>query len=128
MQNQGWLVVSCRPLRGYPKRCLEPSATRESIELRAIPKVPDTFSDSLSVVPELLFEVRSPSDRLPKILVKVGEYLEAGVLCVCVVDPETETITVYRPDSPPKVLSKADVLQLHDILRDFRVDVRRFFE
>src|SRR5207247_6258383 len=33
----------------------------------------------LQVVPELVFEVRSPTDRWGQILTKVGEYLEAGV-------------------------------------------------
>jgi len=94
---------------------------------KRLPKgtLPKTY---LSVSPELLFEVRSPSDRMSKILIKVGEFLDADVLCVCVVDPETETITVYRPDQPPKVLNKTDILDLHDILPNFRVEVRRFFE
>src|SRR5262245_41999158 len=32
----------------------------------------------LQVVPDLVFEVRSPDDRLPQLLAKVAEYLAAG--------------------------------------------------
>src|SRR5690348_12208093 len=49
----------------------------------------------LPVVPELVFEVRSPSDRWSEILTKVAEYLEAGVGTVCVLDPQTETAHLH---------------------------------
>ena len=41
------------------------------------------------VVPELVVEVRSPSDRWQKILLKVSEYLSVGVSVVVVIDPST---------------------------------------
>ena len=49
----------------------------------------------LDVVPELVFEVRSPTDRWSKMLVKVSEYLEAGVTVVCLVDEGTENVHVF---------------------------------
>jgi Uma2 family endonuclease len=82
----------------------------------------------LDVSPELVFEVRSPSDRWSEIHAKVGEYLGAGVLAVCVVDEQTETATVFRTDQPPQVLRADEEFLLPDILGDFRVTVRRFFE
>ncbi len=56
----------------------------------------------LDVVPEAAFEVRSPSDRWTETLDKVKELLGAGVLVICVLDPRTESITVYDNDNPPK--------------------------
>src|SRR5688572_15241507 len=44
--------------------------------------------------PELVFEVLSPSDRKSAITAKVGEYHLAGVLAVCVLDPETGILAV----------------------------------
>ncbi|OAI55149.1 hypothetical protein AYO44_00090 [Planctomycetaceae bacterium SCGC AG-212-F19] len=82
----------------------------------------------LDVSPELVFEVRSPSDRWPRINAKVGEYLNAGVIAVCVVDEQTETATVFRADDPPQVLRADEELAFPDILPEFRVPVRRFFE
>ncbi|QJW99522.1 hypothetical protein FTUN_7134 [Frigoriglobus tundricola] len=35
--------------------------------------------------------MKSPPDRWSAITSKSGEYLNAGVVCVCVVDPETES-------------------------------------
>ncbi len=81
----------------------------------------------LDVSPELSFEVRSPSDRWARIHTKVAEYLTAGVTAVCVVDEQTETATIYRPDQPPQVLHAADDFAVPDILPDFCVTVSRFF-
>jgi Uma2 family endonuclease len=81
----------------------------------------------LSVVPELVFEVRSPTDRWARILRKVTEYLDAGVPAVCVLDQLTETVYVYRADAEPQTLHGADELKLPEILGAFAVPVQRFF-
>lgn len=82
----------------------------------------------LAVVPDLVFEVRSSDDRWKKILAKVAEYLNAGVLAVCVLDPEPQTIHVFSSDRPARILTVDEELTLPEILGDFRVLVRRFFE
>src|SRR6266704_3361199 len=63
-----------------------------------------------SIAPELVLEVRSPRDRWPRILTKVGEYLDAGVLVVGVHDEHSETLTIYRPENVQQVLTLADDL------------------
>lgn len=82
----------------------------------------------LSVAPELVFEIRSPTDRRSAILAKVAEYLAAGVTAVCVLDPQSETLTIYRDDAEAQRLTADEELTLPDILEDFRVQVRRFLE
>src|SRR5437868_12784 len=52
----------------------------------------------VDVAPDLIIEVRSPGDSWKYILAKAAEYLNAGVVIVCVLDPERETATVYRAD------------------------------
>jgi Uma2 family endonuclease len=81
----------------------------------------------LPVAPEVVFEVRSPGDRWRDILAKVAEYLAAGVLRVCVLDQQTETITVYSPDEPEVRLTRDQELVLPDLLPGFAVRVSRFF-
>lgn len=81
----------------------------------------------LPVVPELVFEVRSPTDRWSEILEKVAEYLRAGVTVVCVLDQMTEQCHVYRNVAPVQILAVEQELTIPDILPDFRVMVQRFF-
>jgi Uma2 family endonuclease len=82
----------------------------------------------LDVVPELVFEVRSPTERWSRLITKAGEYLEAGVLAVCLLEQVSETLQVYRADELPRTLHADDELHLPDILGEPRVPVGRFFE
>lgn len=82
----------------------------------------------LGVPPDLVVEVRSPSDRWSKVLAKVADYLEAGVRVVVVLDPDPETAHLLHADQPVRVLAADDELTLPGVLGGFRVPVRRFFE
>ena len=82
----------------------------------------------LDVMPEIVVEVRSPSDRWSKLTGKASEYLDAGVGVVCMLDPETRTIYVQRLDQPPLKLEPDDELTLPEMHEAFRVPVRQFFE
>ena len=75
-----------------------------------------------------MFEVRSPTDRWSKITVKVGEMLDAGVVAVCVLDPQVEALTVFRDDEFPRVLAADDEFTLPELLGAFRVAVRLFLD
>jgi Uma2 family endonuclease len=81
----------------------------------------------LDVVPELVFEVRSPNDRWPRIVRKVGEYLDAGVSLVCVLDEQTQSARLYTPDGLVRVLGAEETLTFPDLLPGFEVRVERFF-
>lgn len=82
----------------------------------------------LDVVPELVFEVRSPTDRWSRVFAKAMEYLEAGVTVVCILDELSERVLVCRAEEAPLTLQRDGELHLPDVLGDFRVPVRRFFE
>jgi Uma2 family endonuclease len=92
-----------------------------------VPKgpLPDRYLD---VPPDLIVEVLSPSDRWPKVLAKVAEYLDAGTTAVVVLDDERRIAHVYRGDAAPRYLSAEDELSIPDLLPDFRVKVGQFFE
>jgi Uma2 family endonuclease len=79
-------------------------------------------------VPELVVEVRSPSDRWRDIHEKITEYLNAGVTVVVVLDPGPDTAHVFSADDAPKILATDDELVLPGILDEFRVRVGEFFE
>jgi Uma2 family endonuclease len=78
--------------------------------------------------PELVVEVRSPSDRWSNVLAKVAEYLNAGVLAVLVLDDDSRTALLCMADQAPRRLGPDDELTLPEILPGFAVLVRRFFE
>ena len=92
-----------------------------------LPRGPFPEGDYLTVVPDLIVEVRSPSDRWSRILAKVMEYLEAGVTVVCVADPKSLSVQVHRDDEMPLTLHDDDEITFADVLPGFRGPVKRFF-
>lgn len=88
----------------------------------------DQTPDDLPVTPELVVEVKSPSDRWNEIMLKAAEYLSAGVVSVLVLDPEMASATVYQTEELPQRFHNGDSLTLSDVLPGFAVPVARFFE
>ncbi len=78
-------------------------------------------------LPALAVEVRSPNDRMSKINRRITQFLKWGVPLVWLVDPEDQTVTVYRRDQPPEVLEGDQDLTGDGILPDFRCPVGEFF-
>src|SRR5207247_2134351 len=77
----------------------------------------------LAVVPELIFEVRSPGDRTGQLLARVADLLDAGVTYVCVLDSQRGSATIYSSEEADVVLTGDDVLSFPDILPGFAVPV-----
>jgi Uma2 family endonuclease len=78
-------------------------------------------------IPQLIVEVRSPTDRQGKTLRRIEQYHKRGVPLVWLVDPEEVILTVYRPDEYPKVLDETDELTGNGVLPDFSCRVADFF-
>lgn len=86
------------------------------------------MTGALTVVPDLVAEVLSPSEAAWEVEEKRAEYLEAGVRLVWIVDPRTRSVTTYQPDAAPVRLVGDDVLTGGLVLPSFRHPVARLFE
>jgi Uma2 family endonuclease len=81
-------------------------------------------NDLPPVPPDVAVEVVSPRNRPGGLLKKVGEYLEAGVLLVWVVNPERRRVTVYWPgEEAPIVLDEDEFMENFPELPGFRCPV-----
>jgi len=81
----------------------------------------------LLVIPELVFEVRSPSDSWPDMERKAADYLRAGVTVVVVVDPPTSSATAFRPNDRQDAFAATDTITVPDVLPGLALPVARFF-
>lgn len=81
----------------------------------------------MPLTPELVFEVKSPSDTWNQVFVKVGEYLAVGVTLVVVLDAPTRTATVYADSFGQRTHGPEDELTLPEVLPGFAVRVADFF-
>ena len=83
-------------------------------------------AEYLPVIPELVAEVVSPNDRSSEVEEKATAWVDAGVRCVLVVDPQTKSIRHYQPGSDIQ-LYNAGTLDLGHVLPGYRLDIDEFF-
>ena len=79
------------------------------------------------IVPELVVEVKSPSDSWSYVFGKMGDYLRGGVSVVVILDPESQTGSVYRANANQMTLGIDDKLTIPEILPGFEVRVGDLF-
>jgi Uma2 family endonuclease len=77
--------------------------------------------------PDLAVEVVSPDDRAGEVLAKVQDWLTAGCRAVWVVDPTSQTISVYRASRETALLTLGDAVTDEELLPGFRLAVGDVF-
>ena len=79
------------------------------------------------IVPDLIVETRSPSDRLTGMEEKIRRWLSHGVRMALLLDPQRRTIRVFTPDADLVTLTPDDALDSDDVLPGFSLPLRRIF-
>ena len=110
--------------RGNP-----PSWTAPDIAFVSSARLPRyEFADGYSRrIPNLVVEVKSPSNTEAEILEKIAVYLAGGVTLVWLVRPAQRTVTVFRQNRPELILHDDDVLDGEDVLPGFRLPLSDIF-
>lgn len=70
----------------------------------------------VELVPDLMVEVKSKSDRLSPLRQKIKSFLKLGTKVGILIDPDKLTLTVYRLDSDPVILKNGDILTVPELL------------
>jgi Uma2 family endonuclease len=78
-------------------------------------------------IPDLVTEIKSPSNTEAEVLDKISIYLAGGVRLVWLIRPIQRTVTVYRPNGPQQILGEGDVLEGEDVLPGFRLPLSELF-
>lgn len=101
---------ACDSSTGY----LLPNSARRSPDaswtlmsrVRALPEA--SRSRFWHLCPDFVIEIRSATDRTRVLTAKMEEWIANGAQLGWLIDPETETVTVYRPEREPEVLTGVD--------------------
>ncbi|MBH8576387.1 Uma2 family endonuclease [Nostocaceae cyanobacterium CENA369] len=72
--------------------------------------------DFVELVPDLMVEIKSKSDRIKPLVEKIQLFLELGCAVGILIDPDKLTLTVYRLNQEPIVLQDNDKLTLPELL------------
>ncbi len=77
----------------------------------------------LPLCPDFVVELTSPSDRLSKVMAKMGQWMENGARLGWLVDAAQQTVLVYRPGQDPEQLVNADSVPGDGPVAGFRLEL-----
>ena len=83
-----------------------------------------TPTSYVEVVPDLIVEVRSPTDSLTQLREKIQSFFAVGTQVGILVNPKARTVEVYRPgQNAPQTLRDGDVLTVPELLPGWSVPI-----
>jgi Uma2 family endonuclease len=77
--------------------------------------------------PEFVVEVRSRYDRMPELRAKMREYIDSGVLLGWLIDWQTRTVEIYRPNREPEILNNPATVAGEGPVEGFVLTLERIF-
>ncbi|HBE21845.1 MAG TPA: hypothetical protein DEG17_15905 [Cyanobacteria bacterium UBA11149] len=75
------------------------------------------------VVPDLMVEIKSKTDRIKPIQEKIQFFLSLGTQVGILIDPDLETLTIYRTTGEPTVLNNNDILTIPELFPGWELPV-----
>ena len=82
-----------------------------------------TTEDFATLVPDLIFEVRSKTDSLDTLRDKITQFLDLGTTVGALVDYRTQTIEVHRQQGDPVILQNGDRFTVPELLPGWEMEV-----
>lgn len=83
-------------------------------------RAPKSFAQ---LIPDLMVEVKSPTDKLKELKDKIESFLNLGTKVGILINPETRTVEICRPSEESVTLRDGDVLTVPELLPGWEVQV-----
>ncbi len=80
------------------------------------------------MVPDLVVEVISPSNRAKEIAIKRRDFFEFGTELFWVVEPRKRVVVVHTSDRQSKILTEVEILTGEPVLPGFAIPVKAIFD
>jgi Uma2 family endonuclease len=125
--NAGLLWLSslgCRCFPNSPDNVRKPDVVMVRQERFCVSQLRE---DYLTIRPDLVVEVISPNDSAYEVDEKIEEYLAIAIPLIWIVNPETRTVEINRPDGTVTRLHANDEISGEEVLPGFRCRVEAFF-
>jgi len=75
------------------------------------------------LVPDLVVEIKSQSDRIKPIETEVLKFIELGAVVGILIDPDEETVTIYRSIGEPTILGNGDILTIPELVPGWELPI-----
>jgi Uma2 family endonuclease len=81
----------------------------------------------LPFAPDLAVEVISPNDSFAAVESKSFAWLDAGTIIVLLLEPDSKTVHVYRSRSDIAIYRTGEMVDVSDVVKDWRFSVDEIF-
>ncbi len=98
------------------------------LRARLVALTPEEKKGFSSICPDFVVELRSDSDRVSVLQLKMDEYMANGAQLGWLLDPLEHRAHIYRPGAQPEILDNPDTLSADPELPDFALDPRPIWE
>ncbi|NCO74826.1 MAG: Uma2 family endonuclease [Cyanobacteria bacterium] len=75
------------------------------------------------VVPDLVVEIKSASDRVSKLENKLKNFLEFGAMVAIFIDPDEHIVKVFRSNSEVEIFTDNDILTIPELFPDWQLKI-----
>lgn len=75
------------------------------------------------LVPDLVVEIKSQSDHIKVIENKIVKFIELGAIVGIAIDPDEETVKIYRSTGEPTLLENGDILTIPELFPGWELPV-----
>jgi Uma2 family endonuclease len=86
------------------------------------------IADDFREPPDIAVEIASPEQSVNALIRKCLWFVEQGAQIAILVDPDDESVLLFRPEKQPIALGGTDPIDLTAVLPEFRVTVRELFD
>lgn len=90
------------------------------VKAERLKRSPRAFAD---LVPDLTVEIKSKTDRITPLEEKIEGFIALGAEVGILVDPDRETVTIYRRRVEPTVLTNEDLLTIPELFPGWELPV-----
>jgi len=80
-------------------------------------------SNYLRIAPDLVIEIKSTKESLISLQVGIEQMLELGTRIGIVINPEEQTVILYRPNDDITLLKSTDIIEIPDVLPGWKLAV-----
>ncbi len=75
------------------------------------------------VIPDFVVELRSDTDRMPKLRQKMEEYRSNGVRLGLLIDPQNKQVEIYRPGQEAAILESPSEIDCGEVMPGFSLSL-----